>query len=148
MTRAEGRIDIAAPAKVVWRWIVEPEKYLVWNTDFTEYTIVDATEEKVGTTLHMVGVKGGAAIRLDCVVTEYVEQERYSFRGTSKEGTEIEGVFTLGPTAEGCRVSFEEELTLPGIKGKIIEALFLKKAKMKNIEESLQKLKEAVETNA
>lgn len=147
MTRAEGRIDITAPANVVWNWIAEPEKYLVWNTDFTEYAIVDATEGKAGTTFHMVGVKGGAPIRLDCVVTQCVENERFSFKGTSKEGMKVEGIFTIEPMGEGCRVSFEEELTLPGVKGKIIEALFLKKAKMKNIEESLQKLKEAVETN-
>ena len=147
MTTAQGTINIAAPANVVWDWIVEPEKYLVWNTDFTEYRILDVTDEKTGTTFHMIGVKGGAPTGLDCVVTAYREEERYSFRGTSREGMEVEGTFTVEPKGRGCRVSFEEELTLPGVKGKIIEALFLKKAKMKNIEESLQKLKEAVEKN-
>jgi len=62
MTRAKGAIHIAASANVVWNWIVEPEKYLAWNTDFTEYTIVDDKEEKVGTTHYMVGEKGGAPI--------------------------------------------------------------------------------------
>ncbi len=147
MTRAKGSIDIAAPASAVWNWIVEPEKYLVWNPDFSEYTVVDEREEKVGTTYYMVGEKAGAPIKLDCVATEWVENERFSFRGASKEGTKAEGTFTIKATGEGCRVTFEEDLELPGIKGKIIGGLFLKKAKMKNIEESLQNLKRAVEMN-
>ncbi len=147
MTRAKGAIHIAASANVVWNWIVEPEKYLVWNTDFTEYTIVDDKEEKVGTTYYMVGEKGGAPVKIDCTATEWVENGRFSFRGTTEEGMKAEGTFTIEPTGEGCRVSFEEDLELPGVKGKIIGALFLKKAKLKNIEEGLQKLKGAIETN-
>jgi uncharacterized protein YndB with AHSA1/START domain len=145
MTRANGAVDIAAPANVVWNWIVEPEKYLAWNPDFSEYTVVEERQDKVGTLYYVVGEKAGGPIKLDCVVTEWVVNERFSFRGTSKDGTKAEGTFTIEPTAEGRRVAFEEDLELPGVKGKIIEVLFLKKAKMKNIEESLQKLKKAVE---
>ncbi len=145
MTRAKGAVDVAAPPNVVWNWIVEPEKYLAWNPDFTEYEILSDKEVKVGTTYYVVGEKAGAPIRLDCVVTGWVENERFAFRGTSKEGTIAEGTFTIEPTAEGCRVAFQEDLELPGVKGKIIGALFLKKAKMKNIEESLQELKKSVE---
>lgn len=145
MTRAKRSIDIAAPADAVWNWIVEPEKYLVWNIDFSEYTIVDHTEDEVGTTYHMVGMKGGSEVKIDCVVTDWVENERFAFRGATKEGMKAEGTFTIEATEEGCRVSFEEDLELPGTKGRIIGALLLKKAKTKNIEESLQNLKNAVE---
>ena len=147
MPRAKGAINIAASANVVWDRIIEPERYLVWNTDFTEYTIVDDKEEKVGTTYYMVGEKGGAPVKIDCIVAEWVENGRFSFRGTSKEGMEAEGTFTIELTGEGCTVSLEEDLELPGVKGKIIGALFLKKAKLKNIEAALQSLKRAIETN-
>lgn len=116
MTRAKGSIDIAAPPDVAWDWIVDPDKYLVWNTDFSEYTTIDHKEGKAGTTYYMVGIKA-------------------------------EGTFTIEATEEGCTVSFGEDLELPGAKGRIIGALFLKKAKTSNIEESLQNLKKAVETN-
>jgi uncharacterized membrane protein len=142
MTRAKGAVDNVAPANVVWNWIVELEKYVVWST---EYTIVDHKEKAVGSTYYVVGEKAGAPIGLDCVVTHWVENERFAFRGTSKEGTKAEGTFTIEPTAQGCRVTFEEDLELPGVTGKIIGALFVKKAKMKNIEDSLQRLKTAAE---
>jgi len=146
MPRAKGTIDIASPANRVWNWIMEPEKYLVWNTDFKEYKIIDDKTEKVGTTYYMVGKKGGRLMKLDCFVTEWVENKRFAFRATSKE-VKAEGSYTIEPTEEGCRVTFEENLELKGIISKIIGALFVKKAKTKNIEESLQNLKEAIETN-
>ena len=76
-----------------------------------------------------------------------MENERFSFRGATIEGTRAGASFTIEPTGDGCRVSFEEDLELPGVKGKIIEALFLKRAKLKNIEAALQSLKRAIETN-
>ena len=63
-----------------------------------------------------------------------------------ENGTQGEGKFSIAPTDKGCRVDFEEDLELPGVRGKIIGALFLKKAKTKNIDQSLQRLKEAAET--
>jgi len=145
MTRAKGSIDVAAPPDVAWNWIVDPEKYLVWNTDFSEYAMLDHKEREVGTTYHMVGMKGGSQIKLDCTVTDWVENERFAFRGETEDGTKAEGTFTIEATEEGCTVSFEEDLELPGAKGRIIGALFLKKAKTQNIEESLQNLKKAIE---
>ena len=71
MTRARGSIDIAAPAHIVWKWIVDPEKYLVWNTDFSHYTVVDHKEQEAGTTYYMVGMKGGSQVKIDCVDGEF-----------------------------------------------------------------------------
>lgn len=115
----------------------------MWNTDFTEYTIVDEKEGKVGTTYYMVGEKGGTPIRLDCTITEWVENERLASKGTA-EWVEAEGVYTIGSKGEKCTVTFEEPLELKGITGKIISALFVKKVKKKNIEESLHNLKKAL----
>ena len=49
MVKGKGLVEIAAPAGRVWDWIIEPEKYLVWNLDFREYKIIAEKEEKVGT---------------------------------------------------------------------------------------------------
>jgi hypothetical protein len=102
----------------------------------------------VGTTYQMVGVKGGSPLTLDCEITEWVENAKFSFRGSSRDGTQAEGTFSLDATIGGCRVDFEENLELPGVKGKVIGALFLKRAKTKNIEECLLRLKEAAEKTA
>jgi len=58
MPRAKGTIHTAAPANLIWNWIIEPERYLVWNTAFKEYNMTDDEEGKVGTTYYMVGEKG------------------------------------------------------------------------------------------
>ncbi|MBU7026682.1 MAG: hypothetical protein HXS48_07040 [Theionarchaea archaeon] len=50
MPTVKGTINIKAPADRIWNWIAEPERYLIWSTDFTEYTIVDEKEERAGTT--------------------------------------------------------------------------------------------------
>ncbi len=144
MPTVKGSIDIKAPADRIWKWIAEPERYLIWNTDFTEYTLVDEKEGKIGTTYYMVGEKGGTPIKLDCTITEWVENQRLAFTGTA-EWAEAEGVYTIEPKGDKCTVTFEETLELKGVTGKIISALFLKKAKKKNIEESLQSLKKALE---
>ena len=65
-----------------------------------------------------------------------------------ENGTQGEGTFSIEATERGCRVDFKEDLELPGARGKIIGGLFLKKAKTKNIEECLKRLKEAAEKTA
>jgi hypothetical protein len=96
----------------------------------------------------MVGVKGGAPMTLECVITEWEENERFLFRGPSEERTKASGKFSIAPTDKGCSVDFEEDLEMPGARGKIIAGLFRKKAKTKNIEECLQSLKEPAEKTA
>ncbi len=95
----------------------------------------------------MLGVKGGTPTTLNCDATAWVENERFSFRGSSNEGTEAKRAFSIESTERRARVKPQEDLELPGAKGKIICALFLKNAKTKSIEESLQMLKKLVETD-
>ena len=47
MVFVERSIDIATTVSEVWLWIVEPEKYLVWNTDFQEYRISKETDGRL-----------------------------------------------------------------------------------------------------
>ena len=145
MPRAKGTIDIVAPANLVWKWIIEPEKYLVWNIDFKEYKIIDEKKEKVGTTYYVVAEKGGALRKLDCVITEWVENKKLVFKAISEE-IEAEGCYTIEPTEGGCRVTFEENLELKGAVAEIVDPLFLKKVKQENIEEGLKNLKKNIET--
>jgi uncharacterized protein YndB with AHSA1/START domain len=88
MTRASWSIDIAVPRDMVWEWIVEPARYLQWNPDFSEYSVLQHKEEGVGTPYQIVGAKGGGPITLNCVVTEWVENARFLFKGSSGDGTQ------------------------------------------------------------
>lgn len=142
--REKGTIDIVAPAEVVWNWIIEPELYLVWNTDFMDYVIIDEKKEKVGTTYYVVAEKVGALRKLDCIITEWVEKRKFAFIAKS-EAVEAEACYTIEPTEGRCRVTFEEKLELKGLMAEIIDPLFLEQEKKKNIEECLQKLKTNVE---
>ena len=145
MPRVKGTIDIVAPANLVWKWIIEPEKYLVWNIDLKEYKIIDEKKEKVGTTYYVVAEKGGALRKLDCVITEWVENKKLVFKAISEE-IEAEGCYTIEPTERGCRVTFEENLELKGAMAEFVDPLFLKKVKQENIDKGLKSLKKNIAT--
>ena len=59
----------------------------------------------------MVGEKGGRLMKLNYVITEWIENKRFAFTAKSKEA---EGCYRVEPTEGGCRVRFEENLELKG----------------------------------
>jgi hypothetical protein len=46
MIRTKGTIGTATQIEIVWNWIDEPKKYLIWNTDFSQHEIGEAKEKK------------------------------------------------------------------------------------------------------
>ncbi|MCK4637231.1 MAG: SRPBCC family protein [Methanomicrobia archaeon] len=149
MLRVKTTIDIAAPANLIWRWITEPGKVLIWNTNYKEYKIIDEKKEKVGTTYYMIQEIRGVSRRYDFVVTEWIENKRFAFRITSKEvDIDAEHSYTIEPTEKGCRVTFEEDIELGGVAGKIVGPIFAKRAMKKHREEMLEILKDSVEAES
>ncbi len=149
MARVRTSIKIAALPEEIWPWIVDPERVLVWNTNFQDFRILDDGEGGVGAKFHIREEMRGMNKEYKMVVTEWIENERFAAKGFSTEGDELESSYTLESTETGCKVSVEEHFRLEGgaIKNKVLGALFIERGMEKDIQERFQNLKKVVEEN-
>jgi len=122
--RVQRSIEIAAPPERIWPFMAEPERVLEWYIPLQrfEYT---GEQRGVGAPVYYEEKAGGMLIKLDCVVTEWVENERFAFEMTS--GNMLKSYqerWTVESAPSGSRFTFMEqgELSL-GIIGRIIGPL-------------------------
>jgi len=124
--------------------IEEPEGGRVTRTRETAAT----SEEKddVGATAHVTyDVTAGVKAEGDVEITEYIRNERATWRSTKGKVTAI-GSSTLKPTDTGTKLTFLIDIALPySILGKIIDKLLVTKETEQNIEKGLQNLKSILE---
>lgn len=144
MTRIEKSIEIRAPPEKVWPllfWDGLPEWYPYIKR--AEYT--SKKRAAVGATAHVIGEAEGQKFEYDAEVTEYVENERATWRTTSGNWTAF-GSTTLKPTKAGTKVTMVTNYELPySILGKIIDGLKVRKSMEKGHERALENLKSIVE---
>ncbi len=121
--RVQRSIEIAAPPEKIWPFMVEPEKNLKWCITFKKFEYTNEQRSGVGTTFYIEEKAGPMPLmKLNFVVTEWVENERLAFRMTSGSGVKsYEQGWTVTPTPYGSRFTFMEEVELPfGVIGKLI----------------------------
>lgn len=120
--RIQKSIEIGAPPERIWPFFTEPEKILKWCITFKKFEYTGEQRSGVGTPLY-IEEEVGPLMKLNFEVTEWVENERLSFRMTS--GTVVKAYeqrWTLEPTLSGSTFTFMEEFKLPfGILGSLME---------------------------
>jgi len=105
------------------------------------------SEEKdsVGATAHVVAETAGIKAEWDVEITEYVRNERATWRTTGGNLTAV-GLTTLEPVEGGSRLTFVIDYDLPySILGKVVDKLMVSRDFEKGIKTGLQKLKRIVE---
>ena len=145
MARIEKSIEIKVPAEKVWQllfWDRIPEWMDIIKK--AEYTSKD--KDSVGATAHVIGGEtAGIKTEWDVEITEYVKNERATWRTTAGNITAI-GLTTLNPTEAGTKLAFVIDYDLPySIFGKIIDKLVVSREAEKGIERALEKLKNILE---
>ena len=120
--RIEKSIEIGAPPEKIWTFFTEPEKILKWCITFKKFEYTGEQRSGIGTLLY-IEEEVGPLMKLNFEITEWVENERLSFRMTS--GTAVKAYeqrWTLEPTLSGSTFTFMEEFKLPfGILGSLME---------------------------
>jgi uncharacterized protein YndB with AHSA1/START domain len=138
---AQGSIDIAAPPEKVWPFLVEPDLILKWYTLLSDFRYTGEQHAGVGATFHF-DEKAAGLMKLDFVVTEWVENEILAFHMTSGNFDKgYEQRWTLEPTAGGCRFTLAEDIKMPyGPVGRLL-GLMASPSSKAHIEELLDQLK-------
>jgi uncharacterized protein YndB with AHSA1/START domain len=144
--KVERSIEIAAPPEKVWPFLIEPEKIMNWFTLLEKFEYTGDKHSGVGATFYYEEKSGGQHLKLNYVVTEWVENEKLAFSVTSGSLKKDDQVWSIEATPTGSRFTMFEDLEMPmGIIGKIIGALFGGMMIGKNIEKIEANLKRLAE---
>jgi len=144
--RIQRSIEITAPPEKIWPFLVEPDKILKWFTLLRKFEYTSEQRSGVGTPFYYEEKSGGQLMKLNYVVTEWVENEKLAFSVTSGSLKKDDQVWSIEALPSGSRFTMFEDVEMPwGIIGKIIGALFGGMMIGKNIEHILANLKKLAE---
>ena len=122
--RVQRSIEIAAPPKKIWPFLIEPENILKWCITFRKFEYAGEQRSGVDTPLYIEEKAAGPMplMKLNFTVTEWMENERLAFSMTSGTGVKgYEQKWIVEPTPSGSRFTFTEDVELPfGIIGKLM----------------------------
>ena len=143
--RVERSIEIAAPPEKIWPFLVEPEKIMKWFTFLQRFEYTGEQRSGVGTPFYYEEKSGPQLMKLNYVVTEWVENKRLAFVMTSGSLKKDDQIWSLEAIPSGSRFTMTEDVEMPwGIISKILGAL-LAGMVGKNIKKILGNLKSLVE---
>jgi uncharacterized protein YndB with AHSA1/START domain len=140
--KIQRSIIIKAPPEKIWPFLTEPEKIMKWFTLLEKFEHTGDKQRGVGTTFYYEEKSGGQHMKLNYIVTEWVENEKLAFSVTSGSLKKDDQVWSIEVTPSGNMFTMFEELEMPfGIIGKIIGALFGGMMIGKNMEKIISNLK-------
>ena len=142
----ERSIGMAVAPEKVWPFLVEPEKVLQWCITFRKFEYSGEQRSGVGTTFYVEEKAGGPLMKLNFVVTEWVDNETLAFRMTSGSGVKsYEQKWAIAATPSGSRFTFMEQVELPfGVIGRLLSAM-VQRSSEAHVEQMLLTLRKLVE---
>ena len=141
--KVQGSVEIAAPPKKVWPFLVEPEKILKWCITFRKFEYIGEQRGGVGTRLYIEEkVSPMPLMKLNFRITEWVENERLAFSLTSGNLTKgYDQSWTVEAMPSGSRFNFSEDFKMPfGFMGKLMGVVG-RSSSESHVKEMLTKLK-------
>jgi uncharacterized protein YndB with AHSA1/START domain len=139
--KLQRSIEITTPPEKIWPFLVEPEKIVKWFTFLRKFEYTSKQHGGVGTTFYYEEKSGPQLMKLNYVVTEWVENKKLAFKLNSGPLKKDDQVWSLEAIPSGARFTMTEDVEMPwGIIGKILDAL-LSGMIGKNIEKILSNLK-------
>ena len=144
--KVQKSIEINAPPEKVWSFMTEPEKVLQWYIPLQKFEYTTDQRNAVGAPLYYEEKTALGSVKFNCVVTEWVEKEKFAFKMTSGNMMKsYEEIWTVEPANAGSRFTFLEqgELSL-GIIGKLLNPIAARSSGA-TVEKMLAKLKTLAE---
>ncbi|MBS3737148.1 SRPBCC family protein [Candidatus Bipolaricaulota bacterium] len=144
MAKIEKSIEIEAPVEEVWP-VVHWDRVTEWMDFIKNAEYTSEKHHEKGATAHVISEVAGQETEFDTEYTDYVENERKSWRTTGGDMTAF-GEVSVEPTEEGTKVNLSMDYELPySILGKIMDKLKVSKEMEKEYETALEKLKDMLE---
>ena len=144
--RVQKSIEIRALPENIWSFLFEPDKILEWYIPLQEFEYTSEQRSGVGAPFYFEEKVAGGSMQLDCVVTEWVENETLAFRMISGNMMKsYEERWTVEVTPSGSRFTFAEQGEFTSsIFDKLIGPL-AQRMSGSTVEKMLAKLKSLVE---
>jgi len=120
--KVQRSIEIVAPPEEIWPFLTDPEKILEWYIPLQKFEYTGEQRSGPGAPLYFEEKVAGRTMKLNCVVTEWVENKRFAFRMTSGNMMKsYEESWILEDIPSGIRFTFMEQGELPyGIIGRLV----------------------------
>jgi len=144
LARIEESIVIMAKPERIWPflfWDRIPE----WLDGIRKARYTSEEKDSVGATAHVIAEMAGIKAEWDVEITEYVRNERATWRTTGGNLTAV-GLTMLESVEAGSKLTFVIDYDLPySILGKVVDKLMVSRDVEKGIKTGLRKLKRIVE---
>lgn len=137
MARIEKFAVINAPVEKVYSFCSDLEGYTRFMEGAKE---IKMTSDK---TARWKMEMAGRIVEFDTEMTDVIENKKITWK--SKGDFAAIGSWAFEPTDEGTKIEMLMDYEIPGIMGKIFDKVKVSKDMEKNMESSLQKLRELVE---
>ena len=145
MARVVKSIRIDAPREHVFALATDVTRQPDWTTFVKEGLITSGDGKSAGTTDRTVVQVGPRPTKAESVWTEYTIGERFARRATS--GMQMEERMLFTAVGNGTDVQWAVNYTPPmGPLGKFMDVFMMNRVYQNEIEASLERLKEALET--
>lgn len=143
--KIEKSIIIKAPAEKVFASIINRSEIPKWNRLIKEAWVTSKENTGVGSTVHYVGVAGGARGEWDTETTEWVKDRKYGWRTISGDVTMLV-TWTLMETDAGTKLGYAIQYELPySILGRVLDKLKVSRDIENGMNDALQNLKQLLE---
>ena len=139
-------IDIDAPPETVWAFMSEPARVFEWYIPLQIFEYTSEQRGGVGAPFYFEEKVPGGPMQLDCVITEWVENETLAFKMvTGNMVKSYEERWTMEGTSSGSRFTFSMQGEYTSVLLNKLLAPFAKRTSVSTIEKMLSKLKSMVE---
>ncbi len=144
--QVQRSVEIVAPPEKIWPFLAEPQRILEWYIPLQKFEYTGDQSHKVGAPFYFEEKVPTGTMKLNCEVTECVENESFAFKMTSGNMMKSYGErWSLEAMPLGSRFTFTEQGELPGIFGRLIGPI-AERGSAGTIEKMLAKLKSLAET--
>lgn len=151
---AQSSIDIAAPPELVYRIVTDVENTPDWAEETSRCTWVGgASEAAVGAKFRGVNKHNGRKWAMGCTVTEADAGKRFAFKVSLLGVPTALWRYDIEPADGGCRITESTRRVAPNGPTILVNKFYLgipnrDQHNQRNIERSLQRLKEFAEKRA
>ena len=143
--KVQKSIEILAPPEKLWPFMAEPERIMQWYTPLQKFEYTGDKRCQVGAQFCFEEKVTNGVMKLNCEVTECIENERFAFKMNSGNMMKSYGEkWLIEAIPSGIRFTFSEQGELPGIMGKLITPI-AERMSGANIDKMLARLKSLVE---
>ena len=144
--RVQESMDIQASPERVWPFLVEPEKILQWYIPLQKFEYTSEQRSGVNAPFYFEENVAGGSMKLNCEITEWVDNEALAFRMISGNMPKrYRERWSVDATPSGSGFTFEEQGEFaPAILDKLIGPL-AQRISRSTVEKILVKLKSLVE---